>query len=411
LGVLGDFTAADGTEAGHEVLPDIGRADRQAHYFAHHCFDPVARYFIGGYDDHGLHPCIDGAVRRSATGRAVRVASRHQARDDRRRARTPARKSTPRPGRGTAMTEHADFIVIGMGPGGEYLAGGLANAGHDVIAVEHRLVGGECPYYGCIPSKMMLRGAHVLAEGRRVSQLAGSAEVHPDLSPVAERIRSEATTDWDDTIAAERFTDTGGRLIRGTARLIAPRTVQVGISRSGRSAPSSSIPERTPLSRRSRASPRPPTGPTGMPCVPPRRPDPWWCSVADRSAWNWPRPSPGSARRYRSWRPPNGSSPVRSRMPAGCSPRPSRRTGSRCIPAHPPRRCAPTPTVSPCRWAPRTCTPNGCSWPPGAAPAWTVSGWKRWAWTPRRTPCRWMSTAGCAAPTGKSSRTCTPSAM
>ncbi|HLR27574.1 MAG TPA: NAD(P)/FAD-dependent oxidoreductase, partial [Ruania sp.] len=43
-----------------------------------------------------------------------------------------------------------------------------------------------------------------------------------------ERIRGEATTDWDDTIAAERFTDTGGRLIRGTARLIAPRTVQVG---------------------------------------------------------------------------------------------------------------------------------------------------------------------------------------
>src|SRR5699024_12848653 len=96
-----------------------------------------------------------------------------------------------RPGRGTAMTEHADFIVIGMGPGGEYLAGGLAKAGHDVIAVEHRLVGGECPYYGCIPSKMMLRGAHALAEGRRVNQLAGSAELHPDLSPVAERIRSE----------------------------------------------------------------------------------------------------------------------------------------------------------------------------------------------------------------------------
>src|SRR5699024_8936415 len=67
-----------------------------------------------------------------------------------------------------------------------------------------------------------------LAEGRRVNQLAGNAEVHPDLSPVAERIRGEATTDWDDTIAAERFTDTGGRLIRGTARLIAPRTAPAG---------------------------------------------------------------------------------------------------------------------------------------------------------------------------------------
>lgn len=126
------------------------------------------------------------------------------------------------------MTEHADVVVIGLGPGGEHLAGELAKAGRRVVGIENRLVGGECPYFGCIPSKMLLRGAHALAEGRRVNRLAGSAEVRPDLSPVADRIRKEATTDWDDSIAADRFADAGGRLIRGRGRLIAPRTVQVG---------------------------------------------------------------------------------------------------------------------------------------------------------------------------------------
>lgn len=126
------------------------------------------------------------------------------------------------------MTERADIVVIGMGPGGEQLAGQLASDGLAVVGIEANLVGGECPYYGCIPSKMMIRAADALAEARRVNEIAGRAEVHPDLTPVATRIREEATTDWDDQIAADRFTDQGGRLIRGRARLVAPRTVQVG---------------------------------------------------------------------------------------------------------------------------------------------------------------------------------------
>src|SRR5215469_4677001 len=76
--------------------------------------------------------------------------------------------------------EQADIVVIGLGPGGEYLAGRLAETGLSVVGVEDRLVGGECPYWGCVPSKMMIRAANLLAEGRRIPGMAGSAEVVPD---------------------------------------------------------------------------------------------------------------------------------------------------------------------------------------------------------------------------------------
>ncbi|HAM02450.1 MAG TPA: pyridine nucleotide-disulfide oxidoreductase, partial [Acidimicrobiaceae bacterium] len=57
------------------------------------------------------------------------------------------------------MTTSTDVIVIGLGPGGEDAAGRLAEAGLEVVGVDDRLVGGECPYWGCVPSKMMIRAA------------------------------------------------------------------------------------------------------------------------------------------------------------------------------------------------------------------------------------------------------------
>jgi len=128
------------------------------------------------------------------------------------------------------MTDHEqdlDVVVIGMGPGGEHTAGTLAEAGLSVAGVEGRLVGGECPYWGCVPSKMMIRAGDLLAEGRRIPGMAGRAEVHTDWAPVARRIRDEATDNWDDTVAADRFTGLGGILVRGHGRITAPGEVTV----------------------------------------------------------------------------------------------------------------------------------------------------------------------------------------
>jgi pyruvate/2-oxoglutarate dehydrogenase complex dihydrolipoamide dehydrogenase (E3) component len=120
-----------------------------------------------------------------------------------------------------------DVVVIGMGPGGEHTAGSLAQAGLVVAGVESRLVGGECPYWGCVPSKMMIRAADLLAEGHRIPGMAGRVEVRADWAPVARRIRDEATDDWNDQVAADRFTGKGGILVRGHGRISAPGEVTV----------------------------------------------------------------------------------------------------------------------------------------------------------------------------------------
>jgi pyruvate/2-oxoglutarate dehydrogenase complex dihydrolipoamide dehydrogenase (E3) component len=126
------------------------------------------------------------------------------------------------------VEQTVDVIVVGLGPGGEEVAGTLAEAGLSVIGVDSSLVGGECPYWGCIPSKMMIRAADLLAEARRIPGMAGAVDVRADWGPVAARIRDEATDDWDDTVAVERFQGKGGQFVRGHGRLVASDVVEVG---------------------------------------------------------------------------------------------------------------------------------------------------------------------------------------
>jgi pyruvate/2-oxoglutarate dehydrogenase complex dihydrolipoamide dehydrogenase (E3) component len=134
----------------------------------------------------------------------------------------------PTPDPGGNVTEQVDVVVLGMGPGGEEVAGRLAEAGLEVVGIEGRLLGGECPYWGCVPSKMMIRAANLVAETRRVPGMAGASTVSPDWAPVAARIRAEATDNWDDQVAVDRFVGKGGRFVRGWGKLDGPGRVVVG---------------------------------------------------------------------------------------------------------------------------------------------------------------------------------------
>jgi pyruvate/2-oxoglutarate dehydrogenase complex dihydrolipoamide dehydrogenase (E3) component len=110
---------------------------------------------------------------------------------------------------------------------GEAIAGGLEGSGLRLAVIERELVGGECPYWGCVPSKTLLRSGESLAEAARARNLAASrVEWDLDFPKVSKRVLWMAR-DLDDTRPAAALEATGAKLIRGSGKVIDLRTVEV----------------------------------------------------------------------------------------------------------------------------------------------------------------------------------------
>ncbi len=118
-----------------------------------------------------------------------------------------------------------DVVVLGAGPAGEVVAGRLAEGGLEVGLVERELVGGECSFYACMPSKALLRPGEVLEEVGRVPGLSASDDL--DVEAVLAR-RDEVIHDLDDSAQLPWLEDRGIELIRGEGRLDGERRVRVG---------------------------------------------------------------------------------------------------------------------------------------------------------------------------------------
>jgi dihydrolipoamide dehydrogenase len=111
-----------------------------------------------------------------------------------------------------------DVVVLGAGPAGEVAAGRLAGHGLSVAIVEDRLVGGECSFWACMPSKALLRPYEALAEARRIPGAAEALTGELDVPAVLAR-RDEVIHDLDDSSQLPWLEDRGIELVRGFGQL------------------------------------------------------------------------------------------------------------------------------------------------------------------------------------------------
>jgi pyruvate/2-oxoglutarate dehydrogenase complex dihydrolipoamide dehydrogenase (E3) component len=129
------------------------------------------------------------------------------------------------------LSQEFDVVCLGGGVAGEAIAAGLQDSGLTLAVVERELVGGECPYWGCVPSKTLLRSGETLSEADRARLLAASrVEWTVDFPKVSTRVLSMARN-LDDSRPAAAIEATGARLFRGEGKLTDERTVAVGSER------------------------------------------------------------------------------------------------------------------------------------------------------------------------------------
>jgi pyruvate/2-oxoglutarate dehydrogenase complex dihydrolipoamide dehydrogenase (E3) component len=124
------------------------------------------------------------------------------------------------------MTRTYDLIVLGGGPVGENVADYAHQRGLSVVMVEAELVGGECSFWACIPSKAMLRPGQALEGARRVAGAGAAVTGTLDAAAVLKR-RDSFVHDWDDTSQVDWLNDTGIDLVRGHGRITGRRAVTV----------------------------------------------------------------------------------------------------------------------------------------------------------------------------------------
>jgi pyruvate/2-oxoglutarate dehydrogenase complex dihydrolipoamide dehydrogenase (E3) component len=120
------------------------------------------------------------------------------------------------------MSENFDAIVVGMGPGGEVAASRLLAAGRRVAVVERELIGGECAYWGCIPSKTLLRPPEARGQVDRAAGVGGARLDWPD----TRAYRDQMIRNLDDSNQVSGYQKQGATVIKGAGRITGPGTVE-----------------------------------------------------------------------------------------------------------------------------------------------------------------------------------------
>lgn len=109
--------------------------------------------------------------------------------------------------------ERYEVVILGAGPAGEAVVRRLEGSGLAVAVVERELVGGECAYRACVPSKTLLRAPEVRASARRVQGLSEPKQTWEEIA----RYRDLMISNLDDADKAARIEQAGATLVRGTA--------------------------------------------------------------------------------------------------------------------------------------------------------------------------------------------------